>query len=301
MNLEVTLAGTVAARGIYTENGTYNSAAAYELEGGAFWIWWQDSLEYWILSAAKGDAFELEEYYYSVGVTPLTSDHAWSVGTLGDSPAPTVAEYSGGGGGGTLTSTGWLSPTLVEDISEGDVWVSPDNCKAEDDAYATYTATNTAEVGLADEGSAITCTGFALDAIAAEDTIVGVAVQVAAWADESISTVTAYPFFAKLVTAGGLVGDNLGHTDTALPTSDADVYEQFGGSAEDWGAGLDGSDMDADFGVRLLWQCNVPAPIEPSESESCAIKLDHVRIKVWYLDADGAGGSSTRHVFMGVM
>jgi hypothetical protein len=302
MNLEVTLAGTVAARGIYTENGTYNSAAAYELAGGAFWIWWHDGLEYWILSADKGDPFEMEEYYYSVGVTPLSSDHAWSVGTLGDSPAPTVTEYSGGGGGSgaVVRNTGWMSPSTVGVVVSSLPWTNEGNTKAQDDAYGTSEYENTDSGGQGGYAG-LQFTGFSgLSVIEEADTILGVEWSVDNWGEKSPGEGWVRVSSYMLYYDSDVLGDSASVAIGDVGSSDTDTYQTYG--ADDWmgGEALTPAMMDSTFGVQVQWHVVAPGAVAPATTFA-KLYVDHVRLRVWYLDADGGGLGLQAQTFMGVL
>ena len=90
----VTNAGTAAANGDYTENGTFNGVPCYEKSGGASWLYYSvtgelDTGKLWAIYSEKLDG----TYWYgdqTDGVTPTIGEYTDETGD-GDAPNAIVA------------------------------------------------------------------------------------------------------------------------------------------------------------------------------------------------------------------
>lgn len=107
-DITVTGAGDSSYNGTYTPSGTVNSATAWT--NGSKWIYkWQSTAPpgppgppgnwFWYMGSDYTGQGTVR-YYSTLGTNPW--DNIWGVSYQGTSNAPTVAEATGGGGGGLL-------------------------------------------------------------------------------------------------------------------------------------------------------------------------------------------------------
>lgn len=190
---------------------------------------------------------------------------------------------------GFVTSTGWLSPGTVVPCTGGtSTWITPDNAKASDNAYAIYEVSNDTINGVSDTTGYLDLTNFSgLSVIEAEDTILGIEVGVANWAQVSSGGLAeGRIYFEILLWDGDVIGDSVNGPGWGIPFLDDGTYIVLGTSRWLWGASWTPAMMDATLGVRISWELLIAAATPPGE-EWTRVNVDHVRIRVWFLDADG--------------
>ncbi len=296
-------AGTAAYNDDWTESGTYGGKPAYVGDTNSKALWY-DAVLYsgWVMSDAAGDD-ELDWAYLqsAEAETPLTSVHSWAVGT-GDSPAPTVTAYSGGGGGSgaVVRNTGWMSPSTVGVVVSSLPWTNEGNTKAQDDAYGTSEYENTDSGGQGGYAG-LQFTGFSgLSVIEEADTILGVEWSVDNWGEKSPGEGWVRVSSYMLYYDSDVLGDSESVAIGDVGSSDTDTYQTYG--ADDWmgGEALTPAMMDSTFGVQVQWHVVAPGAVAPATTFA-KLYVDHVRLRVWYLDADGGGLGLQAQTFMGVL
>lgn len=178
-----------------------------------------------------------------------------------------------------MADTGAISPTAAANGSGNVAWSNPENVYASDDSRAT------AALAGFPSGSASTkqllITGFTgLSVLPDNATVDGIKVEI----ERSVTSTSGSPRDGpvKLVGLTGTSSDLA--SGTTWPTTDA--YATYGGPTEKWGFATPSvAEIKAStFGVSLN------AQVSTGEGISTTVRVDHVRITVYYT-AGGGGGS----------
>lgn len=173
-----------------------------------------------------------------------------------------------------MADTGTLNPSAASTSGITTDWTGPTNVYASDDSRATaaltggsFSAANTRSLNVTGFGASIPGTA----------TIDGILVEI----ERSVTSTSGTPRDSTVMLLGitGATTDKA--VGTTWPTSDA--YASYGGAADKWGAGsIAVSEInDAAFGVMIGAQVNT------GEGISTTVRVDHVRITVYYTTASG--------------
>lgn len=185
-----------------------------------------------------------------------------------------------------MASEGPNSPASVTgDGGSGATWSNPTNATASDDSRATASINGF----VAPSTRVLEATDFGFS-IPSGATIDGVVVEV----ERSCTTTAGNPRDAEvyLVVPGEITGtgDNKAKADV-WPTTDA--YVTYGGASDLWGAALTPADVnDSGFG------CWLKAAMDNGK-DSTTVRVDHVRITVYYTEAAGGGNRRRRVILCG--
>lgn len=181
-----------------------------------------------------------------------------------------------------MASSGPNNPTsAVERLAAGASWTGITNVYSSDDSRATAALSGS---GGGAQTNLIDITGFGFS-IPAGATIDGVVVEI----EKSVSSTSGSPNDRSIfLLANGrigtdfpLVGDDKASA-TVWPTTDA--YATYGGPTDAWAASLTATQVNnSNFGV-----C-VSGKKTPGET-STTLRIDHVRITIYYTAAGGGGG-----------
>lgn len=157
-------------------------------------------------------------------------------------------------------------PTAAASNAPGDVaWSNPTNVFSSNDSRATAALTS---------GQTTECldvTGFGFE-VPDGKPVIGIKVEVER--SRAGSNTNLIDQTIQLLSSGSAVGDNKADAGTPWPATD--TYASYGGTADDWDAGLEADDVnDSTFGVRIRATLS-------SGSETA--RVDHVRVTVYYAD-----------------
>jgi len=161
---------------------------------------------------------------------------------------------------------------------DDDIWVSPNNIKADDAAYASITATT---FDSPDISYRLKAQGFDFSAIPDGSSINGIIVEIERYND---SGETGADYRVQLLDASGaLIGDNKAKAGNWATTPTTQFY---GGTEDKWGVALTSVMVkDPDFGVVLSAQATVA---------NADIYVDYIRITVYYGSIDIGPGAINR-------
>ncbi len=204
--------------------------------------------------------------------------------------AASVDNFAAGdvvGGGGSSISTGEISFTAAQSVSESphidEPWVNPTNALADDGTNASVTATtfdNGDQTQILKVYNASVALAAALPSSLAS--IDGVIIRINGYSD-SASAVD-FDLVQLLDTTRVKVGTNQAATSVAMGTSTSAVHT-FGSATDLWGLSLTRAWLiDADFGVGI----GVLAQANNSEAY-----IDNVTVEVWYTPASGTPWSTS--------
>lgn len=172
-----------------------------------------------------------------------------------------------------MANTGAISPTICESIDRDGkgAWDDPTNALTQDDVYAFEDiAKNTYTDWLR-------ARNFEFD-IPIDAIIDGILVEVE-WYSEDTNV---DDDSIRLVLDGVVQGDDKS-MGADVGTVDDDTYAQFGGSTDDWNAGLDYADINNEnFGVQISID-------NDRTGQSRWVRIDHIRITVFYTDKIALG------------
>jgi len=177
-----------------------------------------------------------------------------------------------------MASQGPLNPaTAADNAGTGTiVWTNPGNIFSSNNVYATSVYTSPTPTN----SHFLIATNFGFS-IPAGATIDGVVVEV-----ETGTTGAAFENIIKLVKGGVVSGSNLVVGFGAWPGPD--TIASFGSSSNLWGNTLTYSDINAsDFGVAYS------VTGQKSGKSNVTIRVDHIRITVYYTGGGGGGGSNS--------
>ncbi len=172
-----------------------------------------------------------------------------------------------------MASAGPFSPsTIVSTAGPFGAWSTPSNAGASDDSRTTCA------LGSGVSGTnPLDVTGYDDFNIPSDATINGIVVEI----EKSCTSTSGSPNDAtiQLIKGGTASGTNKASA-TTWPTTDA--YSTYGGAADLWGLAWSPSDINAsNFGVRIQAQ-------KTGLKTSTTVRVDHVRITVYY--TEGGGG-----------
>lgn len=180
-----------------------------------------------------------------------------------------------------MADTGAINPTAATNGGGNVAWSNPENVYASDDAKATAALAGS-PAGAASTKQLIV-TGFSgLSVLPDDATIDGIKVEI----ERSVTSTSGSPRDGS-VTLVGLTGTSSDlASGTTWPTTDA--YATYGGPTEKWGFATPSvAEIKAStFGVSLN------AQVSTGEGISTTVRVDHVRITVYYTEAGGGGGAT---------
>jgi hypothetical protein len=186
-------------------------------------------------------------------------------------------EYEGGGGVGG--SEGYNDPITAQNIQVGGTdWTSPDNAKTQNDAYAIA---NSIAKRKKSDILRVTNFGFGIPTTA---TIDGIHVRV----DRRASATNSIKDRAvNLVLGGAILGDD--RTDLASYWPTSDQYKGYGGTTDDWGVSLYGSDINS-------WTFGVQIQVDNKDTSTArSAYVDHIEMIVYNTDS-GSGSQVNRSI-----
>lgn len=174
-----------------------------------------------------------------------------------------------------MASQGPLSGTSENIDRDGkQEWTNPTNADSQSDSYANIDIT-------AQNYTDWIRTPFAFD-IPIDAVIDGILVEIDHYGENG----NINEHSCRLVLNGIIQGDEKMTIDNAIPSEDLDVYESYGGAADNWNAGLTYDEInDATFGVQVSYFG--AHSVQPRN-----VYVDHIRMTVYYTIV-GAGWSGT--------
>jgi len=199
------------------------------------------------------------------------SDNTTYVGDVEERTEVWNSNYKGVYHLGELISgvTDWKSPGTCANVDRNgrNSWFNPDNAKLSDNSRAAC------DVGINTYGDWLRCTnfGFTVDDIPSGATIIGIEAKIERQAEEVNDIDDSAVYLRK---TSGQVGDNK-ESDTYWTTSD--VTASYGGSTDDWNAGLVDTDIVAnnDFGIDI-------SAYNADALFNRYARIDHVQIRIYY-------------------
>lgn len=182
-----------------------------------------------------------------------------------------------------MADTGAISPTAAANGVSGNVaWSNPENVYASDDSRATAALAGFPAGAVSTKQLLVT--GFSgLSVLPDDATVDGIKVEI----ERSVTSTSGSPRDGA-VTLVGLTGTSSDlASGTTWPTTDA--YATYGGPTEKWGFATPSvAEIKAStFGVSLN------AQVSTGEGISTTVRVDHVRITVYYTEGGGGGGGGT--------
>jgi hypothetical protein len=201
------------------------------------------------LGPDAGPAYHVRNLDLPVGIDALSVVRMWPGSVV---PTP--------GGVGPRTPASAVNSASVGTVA----WSSPSNAKLSDDARAT------AALGAGQTTQCLDVTSFGFTTADVPDTatVIGVKVEI----ERSLAATVAggRDLTVQLLVAGVATGSNLA---VATDWTDADLYAAYGGSDEDWAAGLTPAQVRATtFGVRIRAQAT---------GAGATVRVDSVRLTVY--------------------
>lgn len=161
-------------------------------------------------------------------------------------------------------------------------WTSPGSAAASDNAYASRTVSD-----VVTSTRELNATGFGFS-IPSGATINGVVVEIE---KSRTSTSGSQSDLAVQLVKGGTVSGSNKAAAGDWPTTDA--YTTYGTSADLWSLSLTDTDINAsNFGVVIRAQSSGLS----GEKGTNQIRVDHIRITVYYTEGGGGGGTVGRIV-----
>lgn len=187
---------------------------------------------------------------------------------------------------GPRNGTTWASDSTVGNVA----WSDAGRAETQDDTYAICTLSGIVAGQDPSEYLKGTNFGFTIPLTA---TIEGILVEAEKSIDSGGGDVATVDYSARLVKAGSVVGND--YANATEWSSDDDIYETYGGATDLWGTTWTPAEINSSgFGFALAGTIN-------SAFATVDIRVDHVRITVYYTEAGSATvTTSTRMAMMGI-